>query len=129
MKKILTIFIILIVTPSLVFAKEVIWTCIDENEFITTFKIDEYKNLVIHLGSMVDEDEPGSNAGESYNIKQKLNVLNWSNNQLIVSDTDNLDDIYIRIFDFESSTNTILVFTSGSEKPWVMISKCFLSDF
>ena len=105
MKKILTILILLITTPSLVFAKESIWTCTDESDFITTFKLDESKNLVIHLGSMVNKDDASANAGESYTVNKKLNVLDWSNNQLIVSGTDDKSDIYIRIFDFEFSTN------------------------
>ena len=130
MKKILTVFIILITTPSLVFVYLFIWTCADENNFITTFKLDESKDLVALLGSMVDEGDPNSNAGKSYNFNAKLNVLDWSNNQLIVSGTDSLDNGYIRIFDFQSSTNTILVFDSRPDgKPWVMTSKCLLSDF
>ena len=124
----LLIFFAAISLPFLISAKESIWTCTDENNFITSFKLDESKNLVTHLGSIVSGGEDSINAGKTYNINEKLNVLDWRNNHLIVSGTNDRNTLYIRIFDFEFSTKTVLDPNSGSEKPWAMKSKCFLTD-
>ena len=109
-----------------IFTKESIWTCTDENNFITSFKLDDYKNSVIHMGSIVSNDDDSSNAGETYSINEELEVLKWDTYKLIAYDFDKGGGIYIRIFDFESRTNTILVPGDGSEQPYATKATCFV---
>tara|TARA_B100000212_G_scaffold331793_1_gene299377 strand:- start:390 stop:764 length:375 start_codon:yes stop_codon:yes gene_type:complete len=119
------VFCTLILVSLNSFTKESIWTCTDESNFITSFKLDDYKNSVIHMGSIVSNDDDSSNAGETYSINEELEVLKWDTYKLIAYDFSE-GGIYIRIFDFESRTNTILVPGDGSEQPYATKATCFV---
>ena len=119
------VFCTLILVSLNSFTKESIWTCTDESNFITSFKLDDYKNSVIHMGSIVSNDDDSSNAGETYSINEELEVLKWDTYKLIAYDLSE-GGIYIRIFDFESRTNTILVPGDGSEQPYATKATCFV---
>lgn len=81
--------------------------CKDDNDFTTIFKIDKIRNEIIHIGSIISENDSAVNKGKKYKFYIKQSILKWNNKFAISYGYGSDQDIYLRFFDFVNKTVTI----------------------